>query len=65
MAITFPRVFPNKETFSSSIEAVLTSKTKSFNCVEMCIPFDVGRLHSYLDIVFAAAVTISVSPVTQ
>lgn len=33
MAITFPQVFPNQETFSSSIEAVLTSKTKSFNCV--------------------------------
>lgn len=33
MAITFPQAFPNQETFSSSIEAVLTSKTKSFNCV--------------------------------
>lgn len=31
--LTFPQVFPNQETFSSSIEAVLTSKTKSFNCV--------------------------------
>ena len=33
MAITFPQAFPNQETFASSIEAVLTSKTKSFNCV--------------------------------
>ena len=32
-AITFPQAFPNQETFASSIEAVLTSKTKSFNCV--------------------------------
>lgn len=32
-SITFPQVFPGKMTFSSSLEAVISVTTKSFNCV--------------------------------
>lgn len=32
-SITFPQTFPNKITFLSSMEAILTSTSKSFNCV--------------------------------